>query len=169
MEINPELAQLVVDQHSAEILNFLRYRNIAMEMDRRNYPRLAKFFEEQASEELDHGKLWEKHLQARGVTFNIHPFPTVETFNELATLTDIIEKFVIFEKETTADIQNIYDKADELVDVPLKALCTRMLEEQMEEEETSTTLLEISKMYGPSGAGQCHFATTFHKMMPKDE
>jgi ferritin len=136
MKLSQELNDALNQQILIELRNQNKYMQVQSYFEDLQLKHLADFFKEQSSGENGHANLFMDHINDRNggkVTLGEVASPRVD-FTDIASVADFYE---LTEQQTTESIESLYELAFEeksFIDLPF---LQKMLEEQVEEEDTS--------------------------------
>lgn len=137
----------VINEHSAALI----YTQLAYEMDDLSFPGMRDWFYAQAAEEREHAQKFANHLLARGYRVELTdvPVPSVKA----ATPLDAFEAAYAHEQKVSEQIREIARTADEVKDLESRQIVNWFLDEQIEEEDTVTEIIDQIKLVGNDGSG----------------
>ena len=115
------------------------------------YPGIANWFAIQFKEEQDHAMILFNYLQSRGGRVLLAPIEAVET--EWASPLAAFQHTLEHEGKVTAMINNLMALAVEEKDFALQSRLNWFVDEQVEEEENATDLVNKFRMVGDNGYG----------------
>ena len=139
------------EQIKHELYSAYFYLSMSAYCDAANLPGFAKWLKVQAKEEQEHAMKFYEHLLDRGekVVLKAIEQPPVE----FASVKDIFTKVYEHEKLVTSLINAIYTKAYEAKDVASQIFLQWFINEQVEEEKHSSSILDmVQKVEGSVGA-----------------
>ena len=119
-----------------------QYTAVAAYYDRLTFPRLAKFFFEQAEEERGHAMKMVSYLRDTGSDLRLG-----EVAAPKASFTDHVEPIKLaleHERKVTVSISAIFEIARETNDYASESFMQWFVDEQVEEEATMESLLEVA-------------------------
>ncbi|MDO4719072.1 MAG: ferritin [Peptostreptococcaceae bacterium] len=142
--ISEKLIQGINEQITKEFASEFVY--IAMEayFKGRSLDGFANFFHIQALEERDHAYLFFNHLYRLGAEVKLADFKMEA--DDFKNDIEVFEQFLKHEQMVTASIVNLMDIARENKDYQAESLLKWFIDEQIEEEENATALLEKMKL-----------------------
>lgn len=144
--------QKVVDAMNAQIQSEFgasqQYIAIAIYFDEEALPDLAQFFYMQSEEEREHAMKFVHYLLETGAKPIIPSLP--EMRNEFANASDAVQFALDQEMKVTNQINNIMRIAKEESDFASQNFLQWFVEEQVEEVDSMTTLLQTIKHAGSS-------------------
>ncbi|KXB56194.1 ferritin-like protein [Corynebacterium sp. CMW7794] len=137
----------VINEHGAALI----YTQLAYEMDDLSFPGMRDWFYAQAAEEREHAQKIANHLLARGYRVELTdvPVPSVKA----ATPLDAFEAAYAHEQKVSEQIREIACTADEVKDLESRQIVNWFLDEQIEEEDTVTEIIDQIKLVGNDGSG----------------
>jgi len=137
----------VINEHGAALI----YTQLAYEMDDLSFPGMRDWFYAQAPEEREHAQKIANHLLARGYRVELTdvPVPSVKA----ATPLDAFEAAYAHEQKVSEQIREIARTADEVKDLESRQIVNWFLDEQIEEEDTVTEIIDQIKLVGNDGSG----------------
>lgn len=137
----------VINEHGAALI----YTQLAYEMDDLSFPGMRDWFYAQAAEEREHAQKIANHLLARGYRVELTdvPVPSVKA----ATPLDAFEAAYAHEQKVSEQIREIACTADEVKDLESRQIVNWFLDEQIEEEDTVTEIIDQIKLVGNDGPG----------------
>lgn len=137
----------VINEHGAALI----YTQLAYEMDDLSFPGMRDWFYAQAAEEREHAQKFANYLLARGYRVELTdvPVPSVKA----ATPLDAFEAAYAHEQKVSEQIREIARTADEVKDLESRQIVNWFLDEQIEEEDTVTEIIDQIKLVGNDGSG----------------
>jgi len=139
MKLSQNLNDALNQQILIELQNQNKYMQIQSLFEDMQLKHLADFFKNQSAGENDHANLFMNHINDRNggkVTIDEINSPMIN-FSDINSIADF---YVLTEQQTTESIESLYDLALEeksYIDLPF---LQKMLDEQVEEEDTSQAL-----------------------------
>ncbi|QPK79232.1 ferritin [Corynebacterium lizhenjunii] len=137
----------VINEHGAALI----YTQLAYEMDNLSFPGMAAWFHAQAAEEREHAAKIAQHLLARGYRVELADIPVAGT--KAATPLDAFEAALAHEQKVSNQIREIARTADEVGDLDSRSLVNWFLDEQIEEEDSVSEIIDQIKLVGSDGSG----------------
>jgi ferritin len=131
-ELNRQFNQEFAAAHS--------YLTLSVWCDVRNLKGFGKYFVKQAGEERAHAEKILKHLTDRGVTAEVVAVPAPK--QEFRTLLEVAQQAQAQEHANTLGINAVYEAAVTAKDYPAQVLMHWFINEQVEEEDWSTEMVE---------------------------
>ncbi|MFP4358508.1 MAG: ferritin [Puniceicoccaceae bacterium] len=148
--MNPSIQAALGNQANHELYASHAYRAMSIWCDDQDYNGFARFFSNQAMEELEHAEKFIRHLLDRGVMPQLTALeaPTVgfTKLIEVALLAQTLER------RNSANIHQCYAIAQEVKDYPSHPLLLELIEEQVEEESWADTMVTLTRRAECSGA-----------------
>ncbi len=134
-ELNRQINQELAAAHS--------YVTLSVWCDLRNFKGFGKFFVKQSGEERGHAERIIKHLTDRGLTTEITALPTPK--QDFETLLEVALHAQSLERANTSGIHAAYEAALAAKDYPAQVLLHWFINEQVEEEDWSTEMVDRVK------------------------
>jgi ferritin len=131
------------DQIGREFIAAHQYTAIGAYYERLTFPRLAKFFLEQAEEERGHAMRMVRYLTDTGADLRIGAVTAPK--NEFADHVEPIGLSLEHEKKVTIAIGRLYEIARETSDYASESFMQWFVDEQVEEEATMSALLDVAE------------------------
>ena len=149
--INDKVHELLNQQITNELYSGYLYQAMAAYFEEQDLPGFAVWYTAQAQEEVIHAFKFYNHLIERGARIELGAIekPPVEWASPLAA----VEAALDHEKKITADINRIYEAADETKDYASRPILDWFVEEQIEEEDNATNNVQKLRMVGDKGNG----------------
>ncbi len=142
--IPEEVAVLLVDQIGRELYNHNLYNTFSSYFSMKGLFKLQDYYEDRATEEYNHHNWIAEYLKDCVVPFGYPQVNAIEV--EIPNELSPFEQTVQAEIETTEWINNIYKKASELNDQQTKKWLTKLIMEQVEEEQLSLKVLQLAQV-----------------------
>ncbi len=140
----PKIAQKVIDelnrQFNQELAASLSYLALSVWCDVRNLKGFGQYFVKQAGEERAHAERIMKHLTDRGVTPEVAAVPAPK--QDFKTLLEVAQQAQSQEHNNTLGINAVYEAAVAAKDYPAQVLMHWYINEQVEEEDWATEMVE---------------------------
>jgi ferritin len=139
------------EQIKHEFYSAYFYLSMAAYCESNNLFGSAKWLKMQAGEEQEHALKFFGHVLDRGgkVTLQAIPQPPAE----YTSLVDVFEQVLAHEQKVTALITRLYELAVKENDYPTQFLLQWFINEQVEEEQNGTTIVEMLRMVGSQPQG----------------
>ena len=131
------------DQIGSEFLAAHQYTAVGAYYDRLTFPRLAKFFFEQAEEERGHAMKMVNYLRDTDSDLRLGEVSAPRT--EFADHVEPIRLALENEKKVTISIARLYEIARETNDYASESFMQWFVDEQVEEEASMQALLEVAE------------------------
>jgi ferritin len=131
------------EQIGRELRAAHQYTAVAAYYDRLTYPRLAKFFYDQAEEERGHALKMVGYLRDTGAELSLGEVPAPQT--EFADHVEPIRLALESEKKVTVSISGLFEIARETNDYASESFMQWFVDEQVEEEATMDALLQVAE------------------------
>jgi len=131
-ELNRQFNQELAAAHS--------YLALSVWCDVRNFKGFGKYFAKQAGEERGHAERILKHLTDRGATAEVAAVPAPN--QEFGTLLEVAQQAQAQEHANTLGVNSVYEAAVAAKDYPAQVLMHWFIDEQVEEEDWSTEMVE---------------------------
>jgi ferritin len=151
MELSKEMQDALNEQIKEELASAYIYLSMAAYCESINLPGFAHWMRVQTNEEMEHAMKFYGYIHDRGgrVVLQAIPQPPIE-FNGP---THVFEKTLAHEQYITGRIHNLYGMAVEEKDYASLSVLQWFVDEQVEEEQSATQILEVLKMIGDKGQG----------------
>ena len=131
------------DQIGREFNAAHQYTAVAAYYDRETFPRLAKFFMDQAEEERGHAMKMVGYLRDTGSDLQLGEIKAPRT--SFADHVEPIRLALEHEKKVTVSISGLYEIARETNDYASESFMQWFVDEQVEEEATMDALLQVAE------------------------
>jgi bacterioferritin B len=131
------------DQIGREFVAAHQYTAIGVYYERLTFPRLAKFFYEQAEEERGHGMRMVRYLNDTGSDLRLGEISAPKA--EFADHVEPIRLSLEHERKVTIAIGRLYEIARETSDYASESFMQWFVDEQVEEEASMGGLLEVAE------------------------
>lgn len=131
------------EQIGREFRAAYQYTAVAAYYDRLTYPRLAKFFYDQAEEERGHALKMLGYLRDTGADLTLGEVPAPRT--EFADHVEPIRLALESERRVTVSISGLYEIARETNDYASESFMQWFVDEQVEEEAAMDALLQVAE------------------------
>ena len=149
--LHPRVEAALNAQINAEMWSAYLYLSMSAYCQDAGLPGMANWYAIQFKEEQDHAMILLNYLQSRGGRVLLAPIAAVETqwASPLAAFQHTLEH----EGKVTAMINNLMALAVEEKDFALQSRLNWFVDEQVEEEENATDLVNKFRMVGDNGYG----------------
>jgi len=148
-------SQVVQDKMNQQIMHEMysayMYLSMSAQCESDNLPGFAKWLRMQATEEMEHAMKFYDFIHERGgkvILYAIDQPPS-----EFGKPAEIFEQVYAHEQKVTGLINGIYEIALKENDYPSQIFLHWFIEEQVEEENNSSQILDTLKMIGDSANG----------------
>lgn len=139
-KISPKVIEELSRQFNQELASAHSYLALSVWCDIRNLKGFGKYFAKQAGEEGAHAERIIKHLTDRGITAELAAVPKPK--QEFKTLLDVAQQAQAQEHANTQGINAVYEAAQAAKDYPAQVLMHWFINEQVEEEDWSTEMVD---------------------------
>jgi ferritin len=136
----PKVIEELNRQFNLELAAARSYLALSIWCDVRNFKGFGKYFVEQAGEERAHAERMMKHLTDRGETPVVTALPAPK--QDFKTLLEAAQQAQTQEHANTLGINAVYEAAVAAKDYPAQVLMHWFINEQVEEEDWSTEMVE---------------------------
>ena len=142
-----KLYDALCDQMNFELESAYIYTAMAAYLEKLNMKGMAHFLEEQAKEEVTHAEKFKKFLM--NVGYGVKYRPLDHGSGEFESIEDVFGKALEHEKKVTARIHKLVEDARAEGDQRVLNLLYWFVDEQIEEEDTFSTITErLSRIGG---------------------
>jgi ferritin len=147
--IKKKVQDEINDQIQAEFQSAWLYLQFSAWFESRNLEGFAHWMKVQWQEEQNHAMKFFNHIIRRGGEVELKSLdkPKVNADN----IVDVFEQVLEHERYITKRIHKLYDLVQEEGDYPLETLLHWFIDEQVEEEENASSILERLKLIGDEG------------------
>lgn len=151
MELSKKMQDALNDQIREELASAYIYLGMAAYCESINLQGFAHWMQRQSNEEMAHAMKFYGFIHDRGgrVILQALEEPAAEYAGPIA----VFEKTLAHEQYITGRIHNLYSLAVEEKDYASLGILQWFVDEQVEEEQTATEILELLKMVGDKGQG----------------
>jgi ferritin len=139
-KVPQKVADELVRQFNQELAAAHSYLALSVWCDIRNLKGFGKYFVKQAREERAHAERILKHLTDRGVTAEVMAVPAPK--QEFRTLMEVALQAQSQEQANTKGVNAVYEAALAAKDYPAQVLMHWFINEQVEEEDWSSEMVE---------------------------
>ena len=126
------------------------YLAMAVSFEESSLPGFAGWMYRQSEEETQHGRKFLKFLLDRGE--HVQLLPLDQPPDSFRNALDAFEQALEHEKFITSRIHGLYELATRENDYPAQVLLNWFVEEQVEEEQTTSAIVDRLKLAGDEGA-----------------
>ena len=149
--ISKKLEVAINAQINAELWSAYLYLSMSSYCQEAGFPGMANWFAVQFKEEQDHAMILFNYLQSRGGRVLLSPIEAVPT--EWASPLAAFEHTLEHEGKVTSLINNLMSLAVEEKDFAAQSRLNWFVDEQVEEEENATELIQKLRLIGNNGYG----------------
>lgn len=142
--ISKKLQDALNAQINAEMWSAYLYLSMSVEAESKGLKGFGNWFFIQFCEEQDHARILMNYLLARGGQVLLAPIAEVRT--SWGSQLEAFEDTLAHEKKVTAMINNLYDMAVTEKDHATASMLKWFIDEQVEEEESATTIIDSLKL-----------------------
>ena len=146
MVIGKKMEKSINSQIQAEFDSSYLYLSMATWFEKEDLPGCAHWMKKQAEEEWGHGMRFYKYLVSRGGRVILEGLSTPQ--NEWKSATEIFEHVLGHEEKVTALIYAMAELAEAEKDFASQSMLKWFVDEQVEEEEDATAILNKFKKLG---------------------
>jgi len=146
MQISKALADLIHEQIAHEFVASNQYLQIATYFDGQALRKLSEFFYKQSEEEREHALKFVHYMTEVGGDVRIHEVPAANY--DIQSAEQAFQMSLDWEKEVTRRIHAMVDQAISEKDYASQAFLQWYVTEQVEEESTMETMLQIVQRAG---------------------
>ena len=151
MEIKERVNEEINKQINAEFWSAYMYLSMSAYFESEGFPGFANWMRIQYQEELTHALKFFDYVNQRGGKVNLMPIAEVPT--EWEKPVKAFEQAYNHERKVTDMINNLMDVAIEESDHATKSMLHWYLDEQVEEEDNISNILDQLKLIGDKGQG----------------
>ena len=149
--ISKKLEAAINAQINAEMWSAYLYLSMSAYCQEAGFPGMANWFAVQFKEEQDHAMIFFNYLQSRGGRVLLSPIEAVPT--EWTSPLAAFEHTLEHEGKVTSLINNLMALAVEEKDFAAQSRLNWFVDEQVEEEENATELIQKLRLIGDNGYG----------------
>ena len=149
MELSKKMQDAINEQIKEELASAYIYLSMAAYCESINLPGFAHWMQAQSNEEMEHAMKFYGYVNERGGRVVLHALEQPPT--EFEGPRDVFEKTLAHEQYITDRIHKLYALAVEENDYASLGILQWFVDEQVEEENSATEILEILKMIGDKG------------------
>lgn len=151
MELSKKMQDALNEQIKEELASSYIYLSMAAYCESINLPGFAKWMRVQSQEELEHALKFYDYINDRGGRVILHALEQPPA--EFGGPTDVFAKTLEHEQFITSCIHNLYGMAMAENDYASLGILQWFIDEQVEEEQSASEILEMLKMMGEKGQG----------------
>ena len=144
MKLSQNLNDALNSQVSIELGNELKYMQVQSYFENLQLVGLSKFFKSQADGEHDHANLFMDYVNDRNGMVIIVDVDAPKS--DFSSIDDVANFYILTEQQTTESIESLYDMALSEKSYLDLGFLSKMLDEQVEEENTSQRIALNLKM-----------------------
>ena len=149
--LNKKVEEAINAQINAEMWSAYLYLSMAAHCHANGQPGMAKWFEVQFHEEQDHAKILFNYVVSRGGVVTLRPIDAVPT--SWNSILDVFESTLAHEQKVTGLINNLFALTTQENDYATQSMLKWFIDEQVEEEENATNIIDNLKMIKDNGYG----------------
>ncbi len=149
--ISKHLQDAINAQINAELWSAYLYLSMSSYCQSEGFVGMANWFAVQFKEEQDHALILINYLYSRGARVLLKPIDAVET--QWTSPLAAYENTLAHEKKVTSMINNLMAIAVEDKDFASQSRLQWFIDEQVEEEETATEIIQKLRLLGDNGYG----------------
>ena len=146
MQISKAMADLINEQIAHELIASNQYLQLATYFDGLALRKLSNFFYKQSEEEREHALKFVHYMTEVGGDVRIHEIPAANY--DVKSAEHAFQMSLDWEKEVTRRINVMMDQAVNEKDYASQAFLQWFVSEQVEEEDSMGTMLQIVKQAG---------------------
>lgn len=149
--LNKKIEEALNEQINAEFWSAYLYLSMSAWCANTGKPGMANWFEVQFQEEQDHARILFNYVLQRGGKVSLKPIAEVPT--EWKSELDVFESTLAHEQKVTSLINNLYALTTQENDYATQSMLKWFIDEQVEEEENATNIIDNLKMLNGNGYG----------------
>ncbi|MFN2289559.1 MAG: ferritin [Anaerolineae bacterium] len=151
MELGKNLENALNEQIREELASAYIYLSMAAYLETMNLPGFAHWMQKQSDEEMEHAMKFYAHINERGgrVVLQAIEQPPIDFEGP----TDIFEQALKHEQYISSRIIDLYKLAEKEGEYASFSVLQWFVDEQVEEEESATEVLEYLRLIGDKGQG----------------
>lgn len=151
MAISDTMQKAFNDQFNAELQAAMVYKQLELELDRLSLVGMRDWMHAHVEEEMGHAQKFADHVLARGGQVTVATLTVPEL--SINSARDAFEAALAHEKKVSELIRTLAQTADAEGDLDSRSLLNEFLAEQIEEEDTVSTILDRLAIVGEDGSG----------------
>lgn len=165
--VKKKIQEAVNSQIQAEFQSAYQYLAYSAYFEEKNLSGFAHWMQVQWQEEIDHGMKFYNHLIRRDGSVDLQTIdkPKIKAESPVEVFESVLQQ----ERYITERIHELYDLAEKEHDYPLKTLLHWFIDEQVEEEEMATEILEQLRLIGDDGPNIYLLDKELGQRQPEDE
>lgn len=149
--LNKKVEEALNAQINAELWSAYLYLSMSAYCHSAGQPGMAKWYEVQFGEEQDHAKILFNYVIQRNGKVDLKAIKEVPTTWE--SVLDVFESTLKHEQTVTALINNLFALTTQENDYATQSMLKWFIDEQVEEEENATNIIDNLKMIKDNGYG----------------
>lgn len=149
--LNKKIEEALNEQINAEFWSAYLYLSMSAWCSTTGKPGMAHWFEVQFQEEQDHARILFNYVVQRGGKVTLKPIAEVPT--EWKSELDVFEATLAHEEKVTSLINNLFALSTQENDFATQSMLKWFIDEQVEEEENATNIIDNLKMLNGNGYG----------------
>ncbi|WP_034991252.1 ferritin [Corynebacterium halotolerans] len=167
MSMNEKLHQTMNSQIIAEFESALVYMQLSYELDRLSFPGMSSWMSNQSDEERFHASKFADHMLARDVRVQLSDVPVTPT--TISTPLEAFEIALKHERKISEMIRELARIADSVEDYDSRSLINWFLDEQIEEEDTVSRIVDQIRLVGDDGSGLLRIDAQLSTAHPRND
>jgi ferritin len=149
--LNQKVQDAMNQQIKHEMYSAYMYLSMSAQCESANLPGFSRWLRHQAEEEMEHAMKFYDFIHERNGKVSLYAID--QPPSEFGTPREIFEQVYAHEQKVTGLINQIYKAAIDENDYPSQVFLHWFINEQVEEENNSSQVLETLKMIGESTNG----------------
>jgi ferritin len=149
--LNQKVQDAMNQQIKHEMYSAYMYLSMSAQCESANLPGFSRWLRHQAEEEMEHAMKFYDFIHERNGKVSLYAID--QPPSEFGTPREIFEQVYAHEQKVTGLINQIYKTAIDENDYPSQVFLHWFINEQVEEENNSSQVLETLKMIGESTNG----------------
>jgi ferritin len=149
--LNQKVQDAMNQQIKHEMYSAYMYLSMSAQCESANLPGFARWLRHQAEEEMEHAMKFYDFIHERNGKVSLYAID--QPPSQFGTPREIFEQVYAHEQKVTGLINEIYKAAIDENDYPSQVFLHWFINEQVEEENNSSQVLETLKMIGESTNG----------------
>lgn len=149
--LSKQIEKALNEQINAEFWSAYLYLSMSAWCASAGKPGMSHWFEVQFQEEQDHARILFNYVIQRGGKVNLKPIAEVPT--EWESELNVFESTLTHEQKVTSLINNLYALTTRENDFATQSMLKWFIDEQVEEEENATNIIDNLKMLNGNGYG----------------
>lgn len=165
--IKSDIQKAVNDQIQEEFQSAYIYLAMSAWFEEENLDGFAHWMFVQWEEEIEHAMKFYRHILRRGGKVELQTLEAPEV--EIKNAADAFKIALKHEQHITSRIHSLYELAQEHNDYPLQTLLHWFIDEQVEEEENTSNVLEELQRIGDDGSGLVMLDREMGQRQPEED